>query len=587
MPTRENAFEKLLRIGSRRAIWLGVPLLLYAWTLVGPFAFDDLILVLKAEHYLAGETAEPDLFRFAADAESWQVLRDRGTYPWWSPDQNRIDFFRPLAEWSFVLDMKLFGRNPFAHRLVSLGLFVVVLLLAHRLFRTATRDDARSAVATFFFGISQTMTQPVTFICNRSDLLVLIGVLIGATAYWQAIVESPDANATAQSHRVRWRLVLLATAGFVFALAAKEIAVAFAGVVVLHEIITRWRGKQANVDHAARTSNRTRSIIAFCVFMPALAYLAYYAATRPGLSSSGMEGGGRWSYLIDAPQAVLLYLSVWTLGFPISLLLQAEPRYVAVVVGLSLIALAVLARNLRRACSQSSASLFFCLWALLFMLPGTLTTPETRVLSIASLGWAFILARVLCPPADTKAAPIWIRHWLLATNGVVSMCCAVGSVLFTNTSENQARAQMQSYVAALDTPLADGDVLIVAESASPLEFACAGDRLEYLTRRRELAFAFLTDPKTNADIRRIDDHTLRVEVEPGKLLGSRLHRLILGEEWLPQRGACFTLNAFTARIADVTPDGEITAIDFEFAEPLASRRLHFYPRSLNETARGD
>ncbi len=583
MPTRENAFEKLLRIGSRRAFWLGVPLLLYAWTLAGPFAFDDLILVLKSERYLAGETTEPGLFEFASDAEAWQALRDRGTYPWWSPDQNRIDFFRPLAEWSFVLDMKLFGRNPLAHRAVSLGLFILVLLLAHRLFRTASGDDARSSIATFFFGISQTMTQPVTFISNRSDLLVLIGVLISATAYWRAL-NGARAEAAVRHTRVEWKTVLVAVAGFALALAAKEIAVAFAGVVGLYELSVRWTGRR-RVGTAPGSPNRSSAIIAVFVVVMAIAYLAFYIATRPGLSSAAMEGGGRWSYLLNAPQAILLYLSVWTLGFPISLLLQAETTYIVVVAGLSLIALVILGRNLLRAAAHTSASVLFCIWAVVFLLPGMMTTPETRILSIATLGWAFILSRLLCPPPNAKAAPIWIRHWLLATNGVISMCCAVGSVLFTNATENRARDLMRSYVEALDRPLADGDVLIVAEASSPLEFACAGDRLEYLTGRRDLSFAFLTDPNTNASIHRIDDHTLRVKAEPGTLLGSPLHRLLLGQDWQPRQGRRFELSAFTASLTDLSTDGRVTVIDFEFVEPLSSPRLHFHPASLEETAR--
>ena len=153
-------------------------MLLYSWSVTGPFAFDDLHLLLKAERYLRGESARPDLFRFADSPAAWQALRDRGTVPWWFPADQRVAFFRPLAEWSFTLDVAIFGRAAVGHRLVSLFWFAVALWAVQRLFCAAGATPARAGAATLLLGVSQTLAQPATFICNRSDLLVIVGTAL-------------------------------------------------------------------------------------------------------------------------------------------------------------------------------------------------------------------------------------------------------------------------------------------------------------------------------------------------------------------------------------------------------------------------
>src|SRR5262245_14309142 len=107
-----------------RLFWLGGPLLLYGWTIIGLFLADDLHLLLKSERYLRGETSDRELYRFAKSDDDWNELRDRGTCPWWLPEKGRLDFFRPLSEASFLLDVRLFGRNVVGHRLVSLLTFL-------------------------------------------------------------------------------------------------------------------------------------------------------------------------------------------------------------------------------------------------------------------------------------------------------------------------------------------------------------------------------------------------------------------------------------------------------------------------------
>ena len=65
---------------------------------------------------------------------------------------------------------------------MSMAWFALALVCVRRLFLTASGgDETLSCMATFLFGISQTVAQPVSFISNRSDLMVIVGASLAAT----------------------------------------------------------------------------------------------------------------------------------------------------------------------------------------------------------------------------------------------------------------------------------------------------------------------------------------------------------------------------------------------------------------------
>jgi hypothetical protein len=221
----------------------------------------------------------------------------------------------------------------------------------------------------------------------------------------------------------------------------------------------------------------------------------------------------------------------------------------------------------------------------MFFLPALLTIPEARALSLATAGWVYLLAGLLTRARQDAAAPLWLRHWLLMANGGLGIACAIGAVLFANGMEKESRNSLSRYITAFETPLQDGDVVVVAEPQSPLEFVFAGDRLEFMTGRRDVALAYLTVADTGAKFAREDAHTLLLSAPGGSLFGSPMQRVLLGDDWEPVLGAQFHLTNFTAEIAEVSDGDAVTALRFRFEQPLASPRLHFYPPELARVAR--
>jgi len=564
----DRIFDWIRAASIHRWFWLGGPLLLYCWTVTGPFISDDLHLVLKSERYLRGETTDHELYRFAKSDEGWNELRNRGTCPWWLPERGRLDFFRPLSEISFLFDVWLFGRNVVGHRVVSLLFFSFALLYVHRLYRSASGDTIRAGAATFFFGISQAVTPPVTWLCNRNDLIVVIGASLAGSAYWSAC------------RRPRALHIIVAITGFGAALCAKEIGVALGAVIIVHELITR-RQRETRWDRPMA------GLIAGLLLVMTVGYLVFYQRTRPWLfDSSGSDGvtnqmDWRW------PLSLLQYSAVWTLGYPIDVLLVAPPwqsLVISVCGGLgAVIAIWYLLKSTR----GEKAACFFALWAVFFILPGMrAVTASSRTLCTATIGWSYLVTSLIVPTREVDAVmPSILRHLYYAANGVVSIGCAIGTVLFMNHSELQAQAMVRKIVGACSQPLRDGHAIIAAQAGSPVENICGADRLEFMTRLRNVAFVHLLPPDIEATFEVQDDRTALLMARDRSLFGSPLHALTLPKNYRPQLGQRFRLRDFTVEIAEMRDDDFVAAMRLRFDEPLDSPCLHFYPPPLNALAK--
>lgn len=558
-----------IRAASRaRLFWMGVPLLLYSWTITGPLLSDDLHMILKCERYLRGESTEPDLFRFAKSDHGWNELRSRGTVPWWMPEQGRQDFLRPLSEWTFLTAVRLFGRNVLGHRLMSLAVFAGALIAVRWMFLQIRADTIRAGVATFFFGVSQTVAAPTVWMCNRSDMLVVLGVAFSAGAYWAAW------------NRPRAWQVLLAVGGLVFALLAKEVAIALPAVIVGHELLVRRRRS----ERFARPQN---ALIAGMMCVIALGYVAYFRYTRPWAFDMGSTYAGSAVAGTSWWLSLLLYAAVWTMGFPIDALLSATTEQNLAVGAVAALLVIPAVVFLRRSAKGDPAALFFLIWVVLFVVPCLKSiAPSARYICAATVGWVYLLSGLIVPAREEDVfIPSPLRHWFLTANGAISAGCVIGSVLFLNQAESSARARIEEMSANCSPPLASGDVLFATQADSIVDNICSGDRLEYLTGLQDVALIYFLPPGIEAITDVEDDRTLLVRAGRQSLLGARVHTLALARDWTPCVGQSFRTKHFTAEVAAVRGDDFVDAMRVRFNEPLSSKRLRFFPASLNALAK--
>lgn len=567
MFARDPSFRLLERWGAFRRVWLGVPLVIHLWMLAAPFVGDDLHMVVRAEQFVRGERDRPGLFDFGATTGTRQELIDRGTLPWWSPPECTVGFLRPLAEWSWLGDVALFGRSPVGHRLLSLTWFVVALLCVHGLFRVVSGDGTRAGLATLFFGISQPATNTLTLVSNRSDILVVVGVSLAAWAYWSA------------RRAPRGRLALCAAAAFGFALLAKETALPLAGVVLLHEV---WRRFRSQPEPAAISG----AVHAGLLLAMAIAYLSYYAATQPAVGRIASAGTELATCAAQWTQSLGLYAAMWTTGLPVHALYFVSTGWlVSATAILGGVLWGVCLWYIRRNASGDVGVAFFAIWTACFLALALLTLPEPRALCVATVGWSYLVAAFLVPgAASRRAAPVAVRHALLFASGAASIVSSAASFGVQVHLDRRISDRLAAHVAGLSPPLASGETLIIAEADYGFDVLFASDRLEYLTGLRDLSAAYLTLAEARATFLREDRHTLRARSASPQLFGSLFHRLVLGPRFRPRIGMRYGTRDFSAEIAAMEDD-VVTELRFVFREPMESARLRFAPEALDRTAR--
>lgn len=552
-------FTWLRRAAPSPFFWLCGPLLLYSWTIAGPFISDDMHLILKAERYLNGESNDYHLFRFARNDQEWNQLRNRGACPWWRTT-GRQDFFRPAAEFAFLLDVRLFGRNPVGYRLMSLAVLGIALCSLRWMFRAAGADAIRAGAATFFLGISQTTMAPAFWICNRADLFVIIGVTLAAGAYWK------------MRCKAHWRWIPLIAAGFGLALLSKEISIALGGVLFASEVIEWNRAGRRAVDPLRAAA------IAIVLVMSA-AYLWYYVDSRPwafnfdGSASNPSRFGTEW------PLAVILYATVWLTGFPIDALILASSIQVLAVACIGALFGIAAIYYLRKSVRRDPAATFFALWALFFIVPALpALTISARTLCVATVGWSYLLVGLILPSReeDVVLPPLW-RHWFYAANGVVSVGCVISMVVLINHWELDAQKRLTDMASHCTPALCNGDLLISLDTDSAAEALCSGDRLEFLTGLSDVVVAYPVPPGVEATAEFQDSHTLVLRSTEGTLFGSSLQRIALPADWRPEVGETIPMRDFDLEIAEVSDDDDVVALRLRFDEPIASPRLHLHP----------
>jgi tetratricopeptide (TPR) repeat protein len=151
---------------SRRSLWLAAALgfvaLVYANGLSGPFVRDD--------HQLIEE--EPRVHSLRPLGEYFGVAF------WRNPAGPRnAAYYRPLTTLSYAIDYQLWDGAPAGFHRTNLALHLVCCALVFGLCRRGGAGPLAAALAAALFGSLPRLTESVTWISGRSDVLAGIGAL--------------------------------------------------------------------------------------------------------------------------------------------------------------------------------------------------------------------------------------------------------------------------------------------------------------------------------------------------------------------------------------------------------------------------
>ncbi len=308
---------------------------------------------------------------FAWVGEGWPAPGE--TTPWWSSEELRVAFFRPLSSLTHWLDYQGWPQSPFLMHLHSLLWFGLVVFASAKLFRclAVPGEVWIAGLAGLFFALDDSHSWPAIWIANRNALLALFFGVLALLAHhrWRREGWRPGA----------W----LAPTALACALLSGEGAVA-GGAYLLSYALFLDRGPLG------------KRLIALgpCAAVGVVWQLSYRA-----LGYGAFESG----FYIDPGSQPLRFLEAATERLPILLWGQlsyppsdlylylsqdaARSAWLLVVVLLALFGL-LLIPLLRR----DVHARFWTFGMLLALLPSCSTYPTQRLLLYASLGGASLLA---------------------------------------------------------------------------------------------------------------------------------------------------------------------------------------------------
>ncbi|MCP4201432.1 MAG: HDOD domain-containing protein, partial [bacterium] len=439
------------------------------------------------------------------DTELNRHYRDLGYLPWWTPDDFRLAFLRPLAIATLWLDYQLWPDSSTLMHGQSLLWFAALVAATALLYRRIIEPAWVGGLAALLFTLDDAHASPAAWLANRNALLAtLFGVLcLVAHDRWRRDNWRPGA----------WIAPVLLALG----LLSGEIALATTGYLFAHALFLEPGGPR-------RRGLRSLWPCAVVVAGWAALYVAGgYGAFGSGLYLDPLRSPVAYLQAVFE-RAPLSLMGQWTpLPAEIGALLPPDASHVwwLVAVVLAVIVLAALVPELR----GDHTARFWGLGMALSLLPISATFPSNRLLLFVGLGAMGLLARFLeTTLARGSSTGGWGRRFRLALAWafVVSHLGLAPLLLLAGPAGIQALGDPIRLAAAslgTDRRIAEQD-LIVTNAPDYLLFVTNLPTLQALEGRPipRRILALSTGP-TPIKLSRSGELTLRVELERGLFAG--------------------------------------------------------------------
>jgi len=114
-----------------------------------------------------------NLFCFVSEETTWKTRAAKkfGSIPWWSPDDRKICFFRPLTSITHWLDYQFWPDTPTLMHLQNLSWFGMLVLFTSILYRRILGVTWVAGLAALFFAVDPTHGMPAGWLANRNVLI--------------------------------------------------------------------------------------------------------------------------------------------------------------------------------------------------------------------------------------------------------------------------------------------------------------------------------------------------------------------------------------------------------------------------------
>lgn len=353
-----------------------------------------------------------DVFAFfKGDPAFTRQARDHASVPWWTAEELRLAFWRPLSGLTHGLDFSLWPASPaamHAHSLLWLGACVAAAAV---FYRRLELPPAAAGLAGLLFALDDGHGTPAAWIANRNALVASFFALLGLLAHhrWRAEGWRPGA--------------LLAPLCLALGLLGGEMALATGGYLLGYALFVdrgTWRARLATLLPGAVVG------LGWALLYRGLGYGTRHSVLYVDPLGSPLEFAGAL-----AERGPILFFGQWALPADLHGALSPAARQVLWLAACGLVAgvAALLWPLLRR----ERTARFLAAGLLLSLVPAAATFPSSRLLFLASLGGAGLLAQWLVaawarPAGGLTRAVAWAAvalHVVLAPLGLLGAASGV------------------------------------------------------------------------------------------------------------------------------------------------------------------
>lgn len=217
MTTRQTGDHAThLRTGLLLAVGLAAIAIAYWNSLQVDFVWDDHLLLGPGSPIAEGKVLDDPL-----GMTFWQLEHRHQTQ----------SYYRPISTLSLALDAHLWGASARGFHATNLLLHLAACVLVFGLARRSGAGPVTASLAMTLFGIFPRLTESVTFISGRTDLLACLGAL-GAVALYS-------------TERLAWKRRAGAAALLFLGLLAKEAAAAGLLAIAIIECVHQQRRERS------------------------------------------------------------------------------------------------------------------------------------------------------------------------------------------------------------------------------------------------------------------------------------------------------------------------------------------------------
>ncbi|WP_394844723.1 hypothetical protein LZC95_47715 [Pendulispora brunnea] len=508
------------------------------------FFSDDFMHLTFLEKRVVWNPSWWDLYRFTPDDPSHlEKLVAQGVYPWWTPKDFALHFFRPITSALVAADFAWFGHRPLGYHVHTIFWWLALVGVVALLYREAL-PGALGHLALLLFVLDDGHALPIAWIASRHLLTGAVPALLGLAAHVRYRERGFRAG--------RW----LGPFGLAIGLAASEAAAGVAAYWLAYE----WLGR--------RERGRLRHSL------PLVGVLAVYAIVYRALGCGARESGAYVDpgadtarYLANAVERLPILAADAILGVPADLAGTLRKGPMITVGLLALVGLAAGTRAVWPRLDQRARRTLTWLAAgsamsSLLTLGGIL---GSRLLLIPSLGTMALIATVILHGVGrigrAGAGVLVVVHGLLAPLVLVK-----GMFMLGNIAERLERTAETAEIAP------GTERVVVLAAVDPL----LGLYPWFIRRANhpELTENWFTLSATRGTHRvtRTGPSSLRLEVEGTTLLKGILERAFRRPERTYAVGDVTEVEGMRITVA-AAEAGAPTALDIVLDAPLEDPRI--------------